>query len=264
MVYVNPQPSSHELSAFYASDFWADFQKRIGQKSVEERAEDPREKKHFIRALRWLLHHHPPSRGAKLLDLGCSHGMFCRLAADAGFDAAGMEMSEDTAAFARTRMGIDVRVGPLNKQPFGRQTFSVVTMFDVLEHLANPHQEFDQIACLLPRDGTLYLAAPCRDTLEAKDVMKWSLNNPPEHLFLYAYRDVERLLRAHDFHVWAATGIYSPRMFILARHGVAPPTPFRPPPFWRWQLRETLRTVERSVRHRLRKRKTPSSRRAGD
>lgn len=101
----------------------------------------------------------PPSIGSKprLLDLGCGCG--ANLAAFARhFDAWGMDFSPPAAAFARRRVGLRVCLGALpNELPFRADSFDVVVMTDVLEHLDDDRSAVASAMTLL-RDGGIFLA----------------------------------------------------------------------------------------------------------
>src|SRR6478736_2228408 len=50
-------------------------------------------------------------QGMRLLDIGCSSGLFLVEAQAAGFEVSGAELSVETAAFARGHFGLDVHAG---------------------------------------------------------------------------------------------------------------------------------------------------------
>lgn len=253
MVYVNPQPTPEELREFYSAQYWNQHQISLGLKPIEDRVVDSREKAYFSDLLRWLTSRVPLDAGKRLLEVGCSHGIFCELVAGLGPSVVGVEMDEQIANSARQRTGLEIHSGGLASQAFKEGEFDVMCMFDVFEHFYEPRTELERISHFLKQGGWLYLSTPCRDNPAAqKDVLEWGENKPPEHLFLYGFNDLEKLLMQYGFHVWDAKGIYSSRMFVLARRDEAPKTPYRMPPLWPWRLRESLRTLERTVRHSLR------------
>jgi len=97
------------------------------------------------------------SEGERLLDVGCAFGFFLDMARGAGFDVKGIEVSGPLAAQAAARYGLDVEIGALAdvREPPG--SFDVVTMWDVLEHCADPLDTLKQCAGLLKPSG-LFLA----------------------------------------------------------------------------------------------------------
>jgi SAM-dependent methyltransferase len=72
--------------------------------------------------------------GTRVLDLGCGTGEFCRLAADRGAIASGIDASEDMLAVAsRAAPAADLRRGDLEQLPWPDDTFDVVTAFNAIQ-----------------------------------------------------------------------------------------------------------------------------------
>lgn len=253
MVYVNPQPTNDELQSYYSSQYWNQHQADLGLKSIEERINDLKEKAYFSDLLNWLTARVPLGTGMRLLEIGCSHGLFCELANKLDVEIVGVEMDEDIAQWTQKRTGLTIHSGGLANQSFKEAEFDVITLFDVFEHFTEPALELERIRRSLKPNGWLYLSTPCRDEPSAQtDIIGWGENKPPEHLFLFSYNDLESLLLKHGFHIWDARGIYSSRMFVLARKDNPPEAPYIKPPLWRTQIRGFLRTAERNVRHFIR------------
>jgi 2-polyprenyl-3-methyl-5-hydroxy-6-metoxy-1,4-benzoquinol methylase len=106
------------------------------------------------------------SRGT-LLDVGCSTGYFLN-AARLHFEASGVEPSLWAATFARERLKLPVTDGTLEnvRLPSGSQ--DVVTMIDVIEHLADPLATLKEIHRVLKPGGLLYLVTPDVASLTAR------------------------------------------------------------------------------------------------
>ncbi len=66
-----------------------------------------------------------------MLDVGCGSGAFLELAARRGARVAGLDASESLLAIARRRVpGADLRVGDMQRLPFGDDAFDAVTGFN--------------------------------------------------------------------------------------------------------------------------------------
>src|SRR2546423_10829138 len=74
----------------------------------------------------------------RLLDVGASAGFFVAASRDAGWDASGVELSDDTARVAREVRGAEVTTGRLEDLDLEPGALDVITLWDVIEHLADP------------------------------------------------------------------------------------------------------------------------------
>ena len=100
-----------------------------------------------------------PRRG-RLLDVGSGLGYFLKVAQLDGWDVTGLEPQESAAKHCRDCLGIDVRVGMLQDQNFLHESFDVVTLWDVLEHVHNPIDFLCQCIELVAPGGLLVIAIP--------------------------------------------------------------------------------------------------------
>ncbi|MEK7609652.1 MAG: methionine biosynthesis protein MetW [Patescibacteria group bacterium] len=80
----------------------------------------------------------------KVLDLGCGDGLLLSMLKDKGIIGEGLDISEEGVSKARAR-GINASVFDFsNKLPFSDDTFDVVVMLDLLEHLYDPETLFKE------------------------------------------------------------------------------------------------------------------------
>jgi len=107
-----------------------------------------------------------PCQGRSLLDVGCGMGTFLQQAQQEGWNAAGLELSPAIAAYAREQRGLAVDSSSIESTTsFPSASFDVVTMFGVIEHLANPQSAAGECARLLRPGGLLVLQTPSEDGL---------------------------------------------------------------------------------------------------
>jgi SAM-dependent methyltransferase len=105
-----------------------------------------------------------------------------------------------------------VRRGSLEDVPLDGPRPDVVTLWNVLEHLADPLAFLREIEQRLAADGVLCLAVPVNDSWEARLFgpywVGWEL---PRHLYGFDQRSVARLLAAAGFTIVqqaCVSGIY--------------------------------------------------------
>lgn len=154
----------------------------------------------FARRLRAL---GAPPAGARLLDLGPAFGYAVGEARRLGWWATGLELSRAAAARAASAAGAGgIAVGDAQRAPFASASFDAVTLWDVLEHLADPHAAVAEVARLLRPGGRMALSTGDVGSLVARlSRARWHLFTIPEHLFFYSREGLRRLLAAHGLRV---------------------------------------------------------------
>jgi 2-polyprenyl-3-methyl-5-hydroxy-6-metoxy-1,4-benzoquinol methylase len=95
-------------------------------------------------------------REIRLLDIGCSTGSFMAVAREKGFTAEGVEPAP-RAAQAALKAGLLVHQGFLEDIAFPDQTFDVVTLFEVIEHVRDAVSLVRECRRILHPGGILVL-----------------------------------------------------------------------------------------------------------
>jgi SAM-dependent methyltransferase len=96
-------------------------------------------------------------------------------------------MSAAVAERASARTGAEVFVGDILNAPFPRESFDVITCFDVLEHLYEPLQVMTKVREWLKPGGIFYVQVPNVDSAEARVFGSyWHGLELPRHLFHYS------------------------------------------------------------------------------
>lgn len=99
-----------------------------------------------------------PANG-KILDIGCSIGLFMEIAQKSGFDCLGLEPEPESRAYALSR-GLNVRPDLFLDAGFPSNSFDAITMFGVLEHLNNPGKMLADIWDCLKPGGVVMVIVP--------------------------------------------------------------------------------------------------------
>jgi SAM-dependent methyltransferase len=122
-----------------------------------------------------------------LLDLGCSSGSFLEFMRSESWKLYGIEMSAEGARTAQGRSGAQVFVGDILDAPFPRESFDVITCFDVLEHVYEPRRVMARVSEWLKPGGIFYVLVPNVDSAEARVFgTYWHGLELPRHLFHYS------------------------------------------------------------------------------
>ncbi|MDE2403418.1 MAG: class I SAM-dependent methyltransferase [Sphingomonadales bacterium] len=146
------------------------------------------------------------ARAGRLLDLGCSTGLFLERAAAMGFAASGIEFSAASARFAAGRTGLPVMTGTIHDCDEPDASFDVITAFDVIEHVPDPGADLRRAWDLLKPGGWLVLSTPNIDGLFPRASRPlagllgyWPHPEPPYHLFQFSVATLTELLARCGF-----------------------------------------------------------------
>jgi SAM-dependent methyltransferase len=144
----------------------------------------------------------PHRGGGRLLDVGTSIGLFLDLARERGWDGVGTEFGERALAYARDELGLDVTDKTLAEAGFEPNSFDVVTLLSVLEHVNDPRAMLREVRELLKPGGTLFLIVPNVDSLACRVLHeKAATFDGRNHLIYLSPRTLPRLLEAEGFEV---------------------------------------------------------------
>jgi 2-polyprenyl-3-methyl-5-hydroxy-6-metoxy-1,4-benzoquinol methylase len=193
LVVTSPSPTRELLAKLYASTTYRAHERRFIQliERLIRRFRNSRYKQ--IERLR------APGRW---LDIGCGRGLVLATAREAGWETYGLEFSEDSAHHARDVLGLDVRTGDIEDAGFHEGTFDVITIWHVLEHLECPAATIRACSRLLKHGGTLALAIPNFESLQAiLSGRYWFHLDIPYHLFHFSTPNIVRLLEQTGFRV---------------------------------------------------------------
>jgi len=116
------------------------------------------------RRLKMLARHTPKGR---LLDVGTGYGQFLHHARPFFAEVTGTEVSESAVVLAKKKYGLSLLAGPVEALDLPPQSFDVITLFHVLEHVPDPDKLVNVCHALLRAQGILVIAVP-------NDVLAWT------------------------------------------------------------------------------------------
>jgi SAM-dependent methyltransferase len=140
-----------------------------------------------------LLHLRAP--GPRLLDLGFGRGYILRLARAYGFEAYGVDSSRFLVDQLRPEFGDRLHFAAAGAEPIPWDSFDVIVMSHVAEHLADPVSVLRDIRARLNPGGILYVAVPDLGALQFRLFGKhWEVVNPLVHFQYFNEASLSRLL----------------------------------------------------------------------
>lgn len=135
-----------------------------------------------------------------LFDVGAATGFFLDRAKECGWQTSGSEISDYAADIARSR-GHHMYVGELPTMQIAER-LGAISMWDVLEHVADPRAYVRAVHGLLADDGVLFVNTVNVASLWARLLGKrWQLIVPPEHLNYFSTKSIQQLLTQEGFEV---------------------------------------------------------------
>lgn len=141
------------------------------------------------------------TKRGKLLDLGCSTGLFMKIAQSDGWIVKGVELSIENSEFARKEFKLDVITGNIEEINFGTDKYDVITMWDFLEHLFNPSNVLNKIHSLLDSNGLLVLSTPDIGSFFAKIMGSNWHSIVRIHYYYFDKLSLFKLLERHRFKI---------------------------------------------------------------
>jgi 2-polyprenyl-3-methyl-5-hydroxy-6-metoxy-1,4-benzoquinol methylase len=156
-----------------------------------------------------------PFRGdGRLLDVGCSIGLFLDVARARGFEGVGIEFGERALRHARGELGLEVLDVPLAEAGFDAESFDVVTVLSVLEHTNDPRAMLREVARVLKPGGALYVIVPNLESLACRVLHERAATfDGRNHLVYFSPRTLEDALGREGFaarHVSTHVGSLDP------------------------------------------------------
>ncbi len=156
-----------------------------------------------IARIRWQwLTKRLPAFAGYLLEIGCGTGEFLKTAMASGWDVSGLELSENFRGAAKDWYGLELQGDELAQAGFADNSFDIVTLLHVFEHLPNPLEFTNQISRILKPDGWLFIVVP--------NLSSWTDNlfrdsNPTltkmDHFFHYTPDTLRRIFSQSSFDV---------------------------------------------------------------
>jgi len=192
LVYLNPRLKASQIIEAYAQ---GEDSRHVSQ--------DPMRIRTFTVALQQLRRAYKlgRSKAARVLDIGCASGAFLVAARKLGLQGVGIEPNRWLARYGRTRYRLDVRPGVLADYHFPNESFSLATLWDVIEHVPRPAEELKATHRVLKKEGILVVNYPDYQSLPARLLgKKWPFWLSA-HLTYYSPETIKRQLERCGFTV---------------------------------------------------------------
>ncbi len=194
LVFTEPRPAPDVIGNYYKSDkYYSHQQNAIGFiPRIYELVKIVNLKRKANIALDVL----PKGR---LLDIGCGVGDFLLQIKKLGWDIMGVEPSEQARTIAESRLGFKPLL-PSEYSSLPDQSFDVITMWHVLEHVDDLKFQTKELKRLLKPGGRLIIALPNYQSFDCQYYNdKWAAWDVPRHLNHFSCDCLQGILNSKDF-----------------------------------------------------------------
>jgi 2-polyprenyl-3-methyl-5-hydroxy-6-metoxy-1,4-benzoquinol methylase len=136
-----------------------------------------------------------------VLDIGTGTGNFVRLAGSRGYETTAMELNLESAETLRSE-GIQVIIRQMELADLPSGSFDLISMWEVLEHLAEPGTSLSESRRLLSDGGLLLVMVPNSGSLVTRILHEKSHTfGGHSHLNHFNTGSLRRILEAHRFEI---------------------------------------------------------------
>ena len=143
----------------------------------------------------------------RVLDIGCGFGESLGYHRARGCDAHGVEADRNILRVAE-RHGLNVKHGLFDAAHYERESFEVVTLDQVIEHVSDPSPVLQGIQRVLKRDGLLVLSTPNVSGWGARVFgSRWIHWHAPYHLQFFSAESMHRAVTAAGFTIEQRTTV---------------------------------------------------------
>ena len=188
MLITHPQPSLENLGKYYESEDYISH--TDNKRSLFEKLY------HFIKSIalkkKLNLINSQQSQKGRLLDIGAGTGDFLLFAKNDGWQTIGVEPNDRAKSIAKNK-GISFVEETTELES---QTFDVITMWHVLEHVPDLDKQIKELKRLLKPTGTLIVAVPNFKSFDAKYYGKfWAAYDVPIHFWHFSKTAIQLLFK---------------------------------------------------------------------
>jgi SAM-dependent methyltransferase len=138
----------------------------------------------------------------RLLDVGCAYGFFLHEMQSRGWQVEGVEISGTGKQYVQNTWGINVYPEPLENLDIPENSFDVITLFYLIEHVGDPLELLNKVNRILKPGGLILLRWPhSTPTVRILGPLskKLDLYHTPYHLYDFSPKTMKKLLTLSGF-----------------------------------------------------------------
>lgn len=150
----------------------------------------------------------------KLLDIGAGTGAFVRFMKNNGWSTTGLEPDESARLQAQTINNAQLLSSDI-LYDLPAESFDVITMWHVLEHVHNLDKYFEQLKKLIKPHGKIFIAVPNYLSFDGHFYGScWAAYDVPRHLFHFSPFSLKKLFNKHGFDLQSTRAMWYDSFYI--------------------------------------------------
>jgi len=230
--HLEPMPSDEDIKDFYEKKYF-DLIKKGGKASEIRRL--LKGGKEFVSELKWLkatfykdinyiLTKNISKKSRTLFDIGCGTGNFLEYMTNKDWETTGIEPSNEGMRVSK-RSRLNVYNFSLEefvaRYPKYKNTFDVVTLLNVLEHVPDPRETLQNAKIFMkPYTGTICIRVP-NDFNELQEQAQKKLRKKlwwfsvPDHINYFNFQSLQELLKSLNFEIFYLSTDFPMEFFLL-------------------------------------------------
>jgi 2-polyprenyl-3-methyl-5-hydroxy-6-metoxy-1,4-benzoquinol methylase len=158
-----------------------------------------RVRKYMLSRKRRLVEKETGTKTGHLLDIGAGTGFFLNEMRRHGWKVTGTEKSVGAREFARSGFNLHL-LEPGEIFYLKENSFDLITLWHVLEHIHQLNKTMEAIARLLKPEGRLIIALPNHTSYDARHYKQfWAAWDLPRHLWHFGPEQIEQFGNKHEF-----------------------------------------------------------------
>ena len=175
MVYLNPRPDQEEIHSYYPEEFY----------EITSKEELLRIKEQSLQAKYEMVKH---IETGELLDVGCNKGEFLFFMHEKGWRVRGVEFSSKPPNVFNQ----NIFYGELEAAHFNDNSFDLVTLWAVLEHVNDPLGTLREINRILVPGGTLVALVTNFNSIPGRFLRH---DDIPRHMNMFTRKTMSKMLQ---------------------------------------------------------------------
>jgi SAM-dependent methyltransferase len=200
MLVTVPRPDLNDLPAYYESEDYISH--TDSTRTLVDRAYQF-VKNYSVKKKLGLINSLVDHEGS-ILDIGCGTGDFLSVCQKGGWRINGIEPNEKARSIASDKISNEGAVTDVIDAYLKthKESFDVITMWHVLEHVPNLEQYIEHLKLLLKPEGWLIVAVPNFNSYDAKHYREfWAAYDVPRHLWHFSDVSIKQIFQEFDFKV---------------------------------------------------------------